>query len=57
MTDAMTIKWEGGDDDVDDNDDDEDDDWEVNKEASLRSDNPLVVCLLIWLMVWYKKNG
>ena len=30
---------------------DEDDDWEVNKEASLRSDNPLVVCLLIWLMV------
>ena len=30
---------------------DKDDDWEVNNEASLRSDNPLVVCLLIWLMV------
>ena len=30
---------------------DKDDGWKVNKEASLRSDNPLVVCLLIWLMV------
>ena len=29
----------------------EDDDRKVNKEASLRSDNPLVVCLLIWLIV------